>query len=589
MARLIDELVLRYRNEIDEWQKSALMICWELREMMVCSHRLLDCRLYGMCVRQDYELIVEEVLERNDRRGLRQVIEVAMASILNGRDIWCQLVTWSERVDENFDQLWREAMGSVESAYALSQFEASMSRLRRNGAAIGYTYIDDSRSLLHAFFIPLSTERELIPSGDDRLGRFYIMFLQEGEIPNAFSWQRERDVQPTVDRFLRYGREHYPRCDYTGSKAPVQWIVFFPERMKPYMRDEKMRTRILRTMDCDVKFLDSFGTRDGEDIFQQRMGVRGSSLRKFVLMLTARLDGGLSLCEMQWLKQTSCFEDCYLPSLLVRMYFRGELDVKVLRDWFDRGSECQLCFLQHVGIHQVTLMDVRTAKEAKVSSSVLARILTHTYTQAFKPPELFDGEMLSRQGVHWIAVQCQNVRQAGYVTSSLLHRYLRMDGLGTREVQCVAMYCLVRWYLMWIPNGSDLRACFRNVLYVLLGKHAEKGVAALDWTDLGSYLKSMFSTGEESLEFHNQMHVAMLSLTKAVLQFLKHGGIEAHENVEEMYPRIVIDEAMAAAKIEELDALTLSEIRDPEPPVMVSRREVSTQWRVNIEDDEPLH
>nr|ANH10673.1 NS1 [Parry's Lagoon virus] len=588
MARLIDELVARYRNEIDGWQKSALMFCWDLNGILTCSHRLWNCRLYGMCIRQDFELIVEEVLERYDRKGFKQVVEVAMASVHDGRDIWCQMLNWADRERVNFDYLWLDALRNVNRAYERSNIDETSGRLRRNGSVVGYAYIDDSRSLLHTFFVPLSASKELLPGGDDRVGRFYVLYLRDGEQPDMYQWQRDRDVQPMVDRFLKYARVTYPTCMYTGSRAPPQWVVFLPERMKGYMHDERMRTRLLRTWDCDAKFLDSFGTRDGEDMFVQRMGVRGSNLRKFCVMMTGKLEGGLSICDMQWRRSVSCLEDGYLPSFLIRMYFRGELRYEQFVDWYDCGSICQLCYLQQRGVEVVTIMDVRTAGEARVSAHALGRILTHTYTQAFKPPDLYDGEMLTRVGVHWVAVQCQNVRQAGYVTMTLLHRYLRMDGLGTREVQCVAMYCLVRLYLYWVPNGVDLRALFRGVLYVLLGKHAERGIASLDWTDLGSFLRAMFYQGEESEEFYNMMHSAMISLTKAVLQHVRHGGIEAHENVEEMLPRVVIDEAMADMQIEDLDESTLTIIRNPEPPIVVSRNDVACQVRVEIEEDDSL-
>ncbi|WAB23646.1 NS1 protein [Acado virus] len=588
MARLIDELVTRYRAELDDWQTNALKFCWELKGILTCSHRLWDCRAYGMCIRQDFENVVEEILERYDRRTLKQLVEVATASMLDGRDIWCQMLLWADREQVSFDYLWLNALRKVNHAYERSNIEESTSRLRRVGSCVGYTYVDDSRSLIHTFFVPLCTQRELQPAGDNRLGRFYILFLRDGEIPDAYQWQKEREIQPMVDGFLKYARIHYSTCLFTGSKAPPRWVVFLPERMKKYLQEEKTRARLLRTWDCDAKFLDAFGTQEAEEMFLQRMGVKGSNLRKFCVMMTGKLEGGWSLCDLQWRRMIQCLEDCFLPSFLVKMYFRGELRYDQLLDWFDYGSECQLCYLQSKGVQQVTVMDVRTAREAKIPPHCVGRILSHTYTEAFRPPELFDGEMLTRVGVHWIAVQCQSVRQAGYVTCTLLHRYLRMDGLGTREVQCVAMYCLVRWYLCWIPKGLDLRSLFRCVLYVLLGKHAEKGITSLEWLDLGSFLKAMFSPTEEGSEFYSLMHTAMISLTKAVLQFMKYGGIQAHENVEEMYPRVIIDEAMANLTIEDVDDNTLKVIRNVDGPIITNQRDASCQWRVDIEEDDSL-
>ncbi|AEE98371.1 NS1 [Umatilla virus] len=504
-------------------ERPHLHLTWELREILTCSHRLNRCRIYGRCFRENYEFLVEEITRRHDEHAARQLIEESGELCADRNLVWTCANNWKIKGGTiNVAADWLNIFTEFNKIHQESVFQSEVTdeavRFANHAEHTAWTYLDDSTSLLHGFFIPICGDRIVDIVSSQRFGEFLVCYYDPYKANiTGVVFREDRQITAALRNILHVLGDAHPSCQTTQAQHRPTQVVFLP-RMELLSANE--RVRVLRTLEMDSKFLKKLKSRESERMFFQKFGVHGRGISDFLTLMLTPLGGVISPVQMQIQRPRHMFQDNFMPMLMLRMLFRGELvefDLSrpslIYRYMYQSTATCQCCFLKENGVTSVTLIDTRD-RDFQLDEGVrVGRLLNCETTIAFGNVDLQNGEMLTRLGQHWIAIRCSSFTQALLTTLTVMHRDLRGKGYEDIDHKMTALALLGRCYLYWIPNEENAIGLFRAMTMVVLGRSDGNLKLWMETMDLGRFLHMILRPAKESKILRERMHAAMVRLS----------------------------------------------------------------------------
>nr|QRW44203.1 tubule protein [Yunnan orbivirus]UBT83499.1 NS1 [Middle Point orbivirus]UBT83528.1 NS1 [Middle Point orbivirus]UBT83538.1 NS1 [Middle Point orbivirus]UBT83548.1 NS1 [Middle Point orbivirus] len=491
-----------------------------------CSHRHRDCFVYDKCVKENFQEVALRVLHKQDYKSAQKVLHNAYSMMQVRGDLWCNALNYSKnQTFENFSTEKEETLQQLEDAFSHSQFQETVMTLVRNNEPATPVYVDDSQSLIHTFYMPMSTEFPTEVDTIARLGRFLIVFYKMNSTKTMAVWQQSNQAKQFVHETLLWGRTHLPECDFTKSKRTASWIVWFPETAKCLLNDLKVKGQLLRLLDMDLKTIQSFEGRDPTRICYQRFGIRGTSVSSLTSFLLTPI-GGFTILELMLNRSIDKLEKLTLPMLLIRGYLFGYYTPNEVQGWYTSNYICQPCYIQQVCRNKhLFILDTRSMDYLGRAPERAARLIKHHdgNITLISSVELSHGEVLSRQQNHWIAYACFDSADALLVTITLIHKFLRGEGVTNDFDLQIAMNCLARCYLYWGPVDNEVvSAIFHLMCYLLLKKKIFGMDHTTPWYDLGTFMDLIQKTENLNPTLMEKMHAAVARVSLFYLRQAIH-------------------------------------------------------------------
>nr|QWF36635.1 hydrophobic tubular protein [Mudumu virus] len=537
MAKLLETF------QLSEEEQSAIELFDVLKRYFVCGHRGGECRMFGVCAKQQFDYVIDRCVERHDRDAAQRIARLAMQSINAQRDVWCAVLNNVEQDQVDLNHECEVLKNQVTDLCDDLRFEEYLATLGPRNRAETYHYIDDSASLVHAFYIPTYRGEQMIIPIMMRLGRFVICFCEKSvnEVPNFLSPVSEQGRTITREIWNQVRALNLGTCSFTGSNAAPTQLVFLPNDLAPLMLNAQSKAKLLRTLDMDKKFIDQISVGQAHRFFFQRFGIDGFSMMDLNTILNTPICEGMSILQLQWVRAKGCLDHHFLPIVLIRQflrneYFAGERAMHPLARWFLCGetSICQLCYLRNTLQTHLTLIDTRMHDYGEDCVVRSARILSHGTSAEFAFPTLHDGEVVTRVGEHWVALKCANVKQAVITTLTLICKYLRSDGFDNPDARTAALFAIGRTFLYWMPTGFEMMTLFRCLAYIMFDRVYEEEFNLLDWCDLGEFLRIMLTPFDEGYTVRSYMRATLLRASIYACMLAKSHEVRATSHIHQV-------------------------------------------------------
>ncbi|QCQ85353.1 NS1 [CHeRI orbivirus 2-1] len=520
----MDQFIRFFNLSLEHAQ--LIRLCSIISTSWKCSHRSQDCLLKGICVKENFSKVCMDIYERQDARDLKMVINVALSMTAVRGDLWCNGLNHARNnALPNPEGEKERALEMLFDAYSHSPFQEEVQTLIRENEKGQTVYMDDSSSLIHCFYLPICMERETPVTEVRRLGRF-LLVLYSTETPKTnIIWQSSPDIRHFVTETLRWGVTNLPECSFTGSKRSAQWLVWLPDTCVEIFSDPYEMGRMLRILDMDLKTIQGFESKDPSRICYQRFGVKGFSINTITDFLNMHVNGRLLIHYLLNRKARS-IADLAIPMIVIRGFmFKYYTDYETGR-WFELDDVCQCCYVEkHCNNKRIIVMDSRAMDILGRNCERSGRLIKHDEgnLKGISSFELGYGEMLSRQGDHWIAFTCDDSMDALIVTVTLIHRYLRGEGVKSEFERQVALNCLARCFLYWAPADVKIvGVIFKLMCYLLIRKKLEVLGTTLPWYDLGTFIDVIFKEDIYVAKMREKMFAAVACVSLLFLRITVH-------------------------------------------------------------------
>nr|UBB38837.1 NS1 [Wongorr virus] len=496
----------------------SLRLCWELRDYLTCGHRYNLCRIYGVCSSQHLGYLVGEITRRGDYHAAAKLQERCEALCADREHIWACVSNWNYNGNQlELDEEWEGIKTGFQGLLDQIMFGGHLSTLRVGTRERASCYLDDAKSLLHGFFVPVSREGPFSVQFSERLGRFLICYYDPREHPlHGFISRSDDRIRNMLTTLKTELWNKHPKCKITGSAIPAHEMIFLPEMP---VTTHAQKVEMLNTLDMDLKFFQSQNGREAARLFFQKFGVEGCGIADVYSLLFRTIKEDKTLCSIHVLAKHKHFDHFFMPMHLIRQMARGELDAyasankrHLLAEWYEGDQEfhCQLCFLQGHGVERTVLIDTRDRDWGHSEGVRYARLLTCNETYAMTNPMLIKDEVLSRVGSHWVAIRCGSVRQALLTTLIVIHRCLRGGGWDSPDVRQFALFSLSRVYLHWLPTQEVAQVIFKTMCYVVLGGICDPRIERTKWARLEEFLDIVMMTDQDSQLQQDKMCAILL-------------------------------------------------------------------------------
>nr|WBV80514.1 NS1 [Yonaguni orbivirus] len=508
-----DALYLRLSNTIS--------MAWK------CSHRNRECILYNQCIKENFEKVSQRALHLQDYTAAAQILKVAKMMMAVRGDLWCNAINYARKKPiPNAERERQEMTSSLIHAYNYSSFQEEVESLERVSDGPAPVYVDDSKSLIHSFFMPVSSESETKVTDVKRLGRFLLIFYDTMTLKTRVLWQQTPEAHDFVAEYLSWGMQHYPECLYTHSKRIAQWVVWLPDSMIDVMNDHIERASLLRILDMDLKLILSFDTKDPVRMCFQRFGIKGLSMQTINDLLLTQI-GSRTLIELLLNRPVRTVIEASIPMIIIRGYIYGYYTSTEVKYWFDTNVDCQCCYIErHCAVKKILVLDSRASDILGRDPQRAGRLIKHQdgTLNLISSFDLHHGEMLSRQENHWIAFSCLDSADALLVAITVIHRYMRGNGLNDEFDKHIAMNILARCYLYWGPTDNHIvSAIFHLMCYLLLHKKLGIFFERIAWYDLGNFVTLICKTEKLHPCITEKMHAAVAKAAIFYLRMTVHG------------------------------------------------------------------
>nr|AYA60495.1 Nsp1 [Mobuck virus] len=510
-----------------------LRLCVTISKAWKCSHRMRECILYNQCIKENFETISLKALHLQDYQAAAQILKVGKQMMAVKGDLWCNSINYARKHPiPNAEKDKQEMIAALMNAYNYSNFQEEVQSLKRHSDGPVPVYIDDSTSLIYSFFMPVSSESETKVNDVRRLGKFLLVFYDSKTPKTRIIWQQSPEARRFVTEYLNWGMINYPECMYTKSKRIAQWIIWLPESLHNIIQDFTERANLLRILEMDLKLIQSFDSREPMRMCFQRFGINGMTINAVVELLFTDV-GGKSLIDLIFGRTMENISHALMPMLLIRGYLYGYYTAQEVAFWYETNYSCQCCYIEkHCTTKRILILDSRAHDILGRDPQRSGRLIKHNDStlKGISTFELHHGEMLSRQGEHWIAFSCLDSADALLVAITLVHRYMRGTGLETEFDIQVAMNTLARCYLYWGPtDGHIVSAIFRLMCYLILRKKLEVLMNNISWFDLGAFIALICKTERLHPTMAERMHAAVAKTSLFFLRMTIHGYDEGRD------------------------------------------------------------
>nr|QRW41812.1 MAG: Nsp1 [Lobuck virus] len=504
-----------------------LRLCTTISRAWRCSHRARGCILYNQCIKENFDTVVTKALNLQDFQAAKQIIRVSRQMMAVKGDLWCNSINYArDHPIPNAECDRNDMISTLLNAYNYSGFQEDVATLKRVTNGPIPVYVDDSLSLIYSFFMPVSTECETSVSEVHRLGKFLLVFYDVKTPKTRIVWQKTIEARQFVTEYLNWGMINFPECMYTKSKRMAQWVVWLPDTMKSIMYDFVERSNLLRILDMDLKTILSFDSKDPGRICFQRFGITGISINSIVELLMTRISNVTLLSLILKTKPRTVFR-ASIPMIIVRGFLYGYYSPAEVCEWYETDRTCQCCFVEECCANKrILVLDSRAYDVLGRDPQRSGRLIKHNDNTLKKIStfELHHGEMLSRQGDHWVAYICLDSSDALLVAITLIHRYMRGTGLETEFDIQIAMNLLARCYLYWGPtDNATVSTIFHLMCYLILRKQLGDFMNSVLWLDLGSFIEFMSRNERLHPSLAEKMHAAVAKTSLFFLRMTIHG------------------------------------------------------------------
>nr|WCJ14484.1 NS1 [Kaptombes virus] len=510
-------------------EKQALTLIQYLGHGMRCAHRDGLCRIRGRCaIRYFYEVL--DILEREQGspdwyQMARNFSNICVRAVQNGQDVWCSIQNLTTQMTE--EQFEMERDESVRRMRTL--FERTQKMEHRGNWRNDRCYIDDSHSYIHMFYIPHNGKEIVTPIGTMRLGQFLIILYSDDEDVHGGFFQRDEQVRGLTRQYLAYGRRQYPD---DGTNNTLKWTIWLRVSNRAGLVGKKDQTEFKRNLEVDEKFLDKLETREAQRFFFQKFAVEGNSHHDVSRILHARDLNGMCVYVAMLRRRARELGSCRLPALLMRTHLMGNLNLESVMEFIDSSEACQLCFLSGKRVQGAIIIDTRAHEMIGRDPVRLCTPLKHISEckcghigQDFEclceidSLNLRPGEMISRQGNHWVSMTCVNRADAMLTTATLIHRYYRGAGIQSTSMRDACTAAIARLVLYWGCSDEEMQGVFKMLCFLYL--HDEPDVGdAMKMLDLGRFLQWVLESEMMAVPLRDEMQD---SITMFLLTFLQRG------------------------------------------------------------------
>ncbi|ABB72777.1 NS1 [Peruvian horse sickness virus] len=491
-----------------------------------CSHRSRECLIKGTCLRENFVSVCSRVLMEQDYGDVQLIIKISKSMMTVRGDLWCNVLNHAKKHVPDHELERNEVLSALSDTYSHSTFQEEIASLKRFEEKATPVYTDDSVSLIYTFFMLVSTDSETTITDVRRLGRFLIAFYSVETFKTNLIWQNSSEARPFVSEVLNWGLRACNECIFTGSKRSAQGVVWLPDTVMNVFNNPNDVGLLLRVLDADLKTILSFDSKDPTRLCFQRFAIKGFSISSLYEIFNLKIENR-NLFDLILNRKINTLSKLFMPMLLIRGYFYNYYSASEMRNWFITDLDCQSCYVQaNCSLKQIMVLDSRAAEILGRQPERAGRLIKHQDgdLRDISSFELRHGEMLSRQGNHWIAFNCLDSNDALLVTITLIHRYLRGSGLESSFDIQVAMNALARCYLYWGPIDTKIvSAIFHIMCYLLLKKKLEVQGGNLPWYDLGTFINIVTKPERLHLLLVEKMHAAVAKASIYYLRLAVHG------------------------------------------------------------------
>ncbi|QCQ85393.1 NS1 [CHeRI orbivirus 3-3] len=521
----MDHFIRYFNLSVEEAQ--LVRLCAIISSSWKCSHRSRDCLIGRTCVKENFSKVCHDTFQTQNYDNVKIILRISRQMMMVRGDLWCNALNHARNnAILNPEGEKEEALSVLQDAYSHSRFQEEVKTLKRINDKATPVYIDDSTSLVHAFYMPVSCEVETNVVNIKRLGRFLVVFYSVESNKMDVLWQGSDEARKYVTETLHWGVTNLPQCCYTGSKRTAQWIVWLPETMIEVFTNPEEIGKLLRILDMDLKTIQGFDTRDPSRICHQRFGIRGFSVEAISELLYMYVNGK-PLIQYLLAKKPTTVMEMTIPMLVIRGYMYNYYTDYEASRWFEEKETCQCCYVEKFCANKkILVMDSKAQEILGRNAERAGRLIKHNdgSLKGISSFELGYGEMLSRQGEHWIAFTCLDSYDSLIVTGTLVHRYLRGEGITCEFDRQIAMNALARCYLYWGPTDNQIvNVIFRLMCYLLLKKKIEMLGMNLPWYDLGTFFNLITREERVSSVVTEKMHAAVARVSLLYLRLTVHG------------------------------------------------------------------
>nr|AYM94307.1 nonstructural protein 1 [Kemerovo virus] len=512
----MEQFIRKFKPTAD--QALALRTINALSDIWNCGHRRYDCMYRGQCVVQNIGSLAALALTSEDHALAERIIDVAGVLGSNRSEVRVQVAACAQRNGPmDLGALQRESMDAVAYvAESLGMVKAD----HQNEEDQTRSYVDDSRTLFPHLYVAMNGDAT--PEVVDSLAVGNVLYLFHDDFQAVeYVFQRDPRALPSTNHYLAWA----PNAPRYGEEELVMWVAYFHHSTRPFFDDSEMRTVIARNIEADLNFHASQATRRGGRLYFQRFGREGQGVADVDAMYQRQLQGR-TLLE-HYLARANTYERLFFPSLLLRGWIAGVYTEAEMHGWFAGAHTCQLCYAAaHTAHRRVLSVDVRTAEETGSHALRSLRPLRHGGEDlaGIRSQDMQDNEMLTRQGDHWCATVCRTSREAVYVTSTMMHRFLRGRGIGHAFLRALSSDAIARCYLHWLPEKDECIVLFRLLAYAQRLYSPPSLLRLGAWTDLGVFFREMFREVQVSEASARSVHSALLALVRYHVHLIAQHG-----------------------------------------------------------------
>nr|AZJ37601.1 NS1 [Skunk River virus] len=506
-------------------ERSAVNIITALDGAMRCNHKDQKCRIRGVCGVHYFKTLLKEIEEHPGDNWFEEARELVRGMCASGVErpgcmvlaIECNIAKTEEETREHL---------RVSSLRLKELFDkAEIKTAERQGAF--RSYIDDSQSFLHLFFVPHDGVQMAKPIGSFRMNQFLILVYPEDYKVKGGIYQWDRSFRRINDQYLSWGNEKYPGRPEDGL---LKWTIWVRPSWRVELSKFSERAGLYTYLSMDEKFINKLNTREGRRFYFQKFGVEGSSMEEVAGILMQDYGVGRSIYEDAVDRHIPHLSGYGLPMLLIRSHLQGNLNPVQVSMFFFELRLCQMCYIEDYNCNGFISIDTRAHEMLGRNPIRLVRPIRHIgnckcggmgkdaeCTCRIDGINLNHDEMISRQGDHWVAINCLNADDALLVVATMVHRFFRGSALNLEVLRRVSLASLARCVLYWGCSGDQIQSIFKLLCYTFLDREPDM-VDKMKFFELGYFLEWIMTPQPLSLAVRDEMIDVVTQFSIAFIQ-----------------------------------------------------------------------
>ncbi|AGY34646.1 hydrophobic tubular protein NS1 [Changuinola virus] len=487
-----------------------------------CSHVRRDCFFKGKCARQFFKDCVEQCANEGTVAEARELVEIATRAVCDREKLWLNLYRSLQYDDENVSEMsLNGVMGRARQLYQESGMLDDVKTMKLTANPDRVT-LDDCSSCIHMTFLPIYHGRICKPMSIMRYGQFGIIFINKERIESLVPFDQEEFRHEKIE-LQNHVRQMLPICPTTGSRSRIYNLAFAPMEMAVHMRHKEFKLEICKRLEMDFKYVNQLGTRYAPRMILQRtsLEVRGEDPGLTPYMARLQRNGS----DDSFVKVRMCvtgnedWRTWLYPELLGRMFNQGRIDGRLIHNYIEGRGDCQMCFLQNLGLgREVIMVDTRTAEIVGTNPVRTVMNSVHDNNDVKLACHVLTGnQILTKMCNHWVITTASSAMEAFVITATTIHRDVRGKGLWMDKRWQEAVYQMGRLMFRFDLNARGRTNILRLFCFVCFGYMPVENGKMPDWTDLGSFLRMVMGGEINSMGKDFESFTVLLEAVRGVM------------------------------------------------------------------------